>query len=177
MTKLRAALAAILAALTLAACAPSGDPHEPNPLDFEAALPCIPDMTADGTIVIEVVNRQAQLVAAQGVLLRRDAVSITGRGGQGGYAIHLDRPGALPDEITVTAPFCWNIRLRPEVDEAIVKVTANYPLVSGERLVCYKLDTARNVPIMSTYDEHVAGGMMGLYGEVTCTPSFTRRAA
>lgn len=145
-------LAVLLALAT--GCGPSGDPRNPNPGDFQAALPCQPNPVADKSVAVEVIDREARLVNASGVLVRRDAISIVGIYGQGGYAIDLPPDvGKLPDERAVTAPWCWDLFLRPEVDEAIVTLEVTYPLVPGERLVCYEFMIGLDMPNLQRYKE------------------------
>lgn len=164
--------------MVLNGCGPSGDPYSPNPGDFKAALPCHINPAADATIVFEVIDREGRLVRADGVIIKRDAISIQGTQGQGGFAVHLDRPGELPDEITVSAPFCWNIVLRPEVTSAIVSVDASYPLVPGERLAVWVAKNGMPDPLdHDAYREHVAGGMLGFHGRVQLSPMITKRGS
>ena len=177
MTRLIAALAALIFAFGAAACGPSGDPRNPNPGDFQAALPCQPNLLADKSVAVEVIDRAGRLVNASGVLVRRDAISIIGIYGQGGYAIDLPPDvGELPDERTVTAPYCWDLVLKPEVDEAVVTLDVTYPLVPGERLVCYEFMVGLDMPNLQRYKEFPASSV-SMIGTCRLEIYVQRRAA
>lgn len=174
-------LAAVLCLVLLATgCGPSGDPRNPNPFDFGALTPCVASVAADATIAVEVIDREGRLINAPGVIVERDAVSIVGSAGRGGFAIDVPEAKHLPDERSVTAPYCWHVILLPGVTEAIVTITASYPLQPGERLVVYKFERIGGRlgpfganPQGGNYAEFRAGSAGKYYGRVSIQPHVT----
>ena len=168
-------LLVVALAAALVGCEPSGDPHNPNPGDFQAALPCVPNPLADKTVAVEIIDREGRLVGAPGLLISRDAVSIQGSSGRGGYAIDVPEGRSLPWDSSERAPYCWDLFLLPGVTEAIVIISGAYPLLSGERLACFEFEVGTNIPNMRNYVEVLADSVVSLEKrcrlEVVVTPA------
>lgn len=159
----------------MAACGPSGDPHSPNPLDLDAALPCQANPLDDATMTIEVIDREGRLPAnpLPSAIVIRDSVSDgpgvdVGKTSSGKYRV-------LPDERVEYMPYCWHIILQPKTKEAIVHLKGIFLSPPNWRLACYEIDPSTNMRIEGTYAEQRATSVSGNLA-VSCTATVTKRA-